>query len=301
MLSFVLFEWAQFDWIAFMPIEVGFLVVLIIIIRILRRNFRWGATQVSHVHSEKITYLDYPMIRYQKIMDPDAQMESEHQNSRLLLVPPLSSDKQKNYHLAQALALLGWDVYQATSGLLNHLTHVNAEDSNSEPGFEVFMKKLAFSAVVVFDYGIDPIFHAMGFADYHHLHNSQVKWILIRPTLEWADINPLWHIIPFSYRWWTKLQMQASKSIKNLSTFKPVNQNIPPETEKITNVYCIEPSRTWLSSEGKQHLKMWQKMFLKHHDRQVFQFSLGGWTFFRNETVVLGLLAQILQKTKKIE
>ena len=297
MLGLVIFEWAQFDWIKAMPIEVGILVFLIIVIRILRRNFRWGATQVSHVHSEKITYLDFSMIRYQKILDPDAQSESEPQNSRLLLVPPLSSDKQKNYHLAQALTLLGWDVYQANAGLLHNLTRENAEESNSEPRFIGFMEKFAFSAVVAFDYGIDPIFHAMGFADYHHISNSPVKWILIRPTLEWADINPLWRIVPFSYRWWTKLRMLGPISTKIPSLFKPKSLPIiPPETEKLTNVYCIEPSRTWLSAEGKLHLKMWQKMFLKHHDQQIFQFSIGGWTFFRNETVVLGLIAQILQK-----
>jgi hypothetical protein len=295
MLGFVIFEWAQFDWIKAMPIEVGILVFLIIVIRLLRRNFRWGATQVSHIHLENITYLNFPLSRYIKISDPDNQNDA--QPRRLLLVPPLSSDKQKNYHLAQAIALLGWDVYQANSNLLHHLTHFPVEDSNSQIGLAAFMDHYGFTAAILFDYAINPIFHTLGFDDYHHISNSRVKWILIRPTLEWADINPLWRIVPFSYRWWTKLRMLGAKSVKNLSSITSTDPPvIPSETEKIENVYCIEPSRTWLSPEGKQHLKMWQKMFLKHHDQQVFQFSLGGWTFFRNETVVLGLLAQILQK-----
>ena len=123
-----------------------------------------------------------------------------------------------------------------------------------------------------------------------------VKWILIRPTLEWSDINPLWRIPPLSYRWWTKLWMMGFRSTKALHEGTPKVPRLPSETEKLSNVYFIEPSRTWLSSEGKQHLKMWHKLFLKHPARQVFRFSNGGWTFFRNETVVLGLLAQILQK-----
>ncbi|MHA1563529.1 MAG: hypothetical protein ACTSPA_15615, partial [Promethearchaeota archaeon] len=276
--------WTQIDWIKWMPVEIAVLLFLIILIRIIRRLTRWGSIKISHVREglwdyngmKYHTYFKSNSLETVEIAErTDRKSEKSQLNNRILLIPPLMDKIIKGNHLATAITMIGHDVVVLNHNNVQDFCKDQINRDNTKLDFEKFLLEGQFSTVIIFDWSIFPIFKLMGFYE-NQPYNKDLKnisWILIRPTLKWSDIESIWKIIPFTGIWFSKLRFLK---------------------------FQIQPSKSWLSEDGEKNLINYQKNCLKISKNEIFQFSQGNWAFFRNETIVLGIIIQeILKKERK--
>ncbi|MHA1475843.1 MAG: hypothetical protein ACTSQ5_11740 [Promethearchaeota archaeon] len=309
----ILFEWTQIDWIKWMPVEIAVLLFLIILIRIIRRLTRWGSIKISHVREglwdyngmKYHTYFKSNSLETVEIAErTDRKSEKSQLNNRILLIPPLMDKIIKGNHLATAITMIGHDVVVLNHNNVQDFCKDQINRDNTKLDFEKFLLEGQFSTVIIFDWSIFPIFKLMGFYE-NQPYNKDLKnisWILIRPTLKWSDIESIWKIIPFTGIWFSKLRFlkfQKNFYKKCSKIFNDITNNTNTIDNK-RNFLFIQPSKSWLSEDGEKNLINYQKNCLKISKNEIFQFSQGNWAFFRNETIVLGIIIQeILKKERK--
>jgi len=308
MLLTILFEWTQIDWIKWMPVEIAVLFFLIILIRIIRRLTRWGSIKISHVREGDWEYNGMKYHTYfksntletaEKSDRKDKKSDKSQINNRILLIPPLMDKIIKGNHLATAITMLGHDVVALNHNNVQDFCKDQIKNDNFRLDFEKFLIEGQFSTVILFDWSIFPIFKLLGFYDNKPYNKdlNNISWILIRPTLKWSDIKSIWKIIPFTGIWFSTLRfLRFQKNFyKNSSSiFKNVANN-QIENDK-RNFLFIQPSKSWLSKDGENNLINYQKNYLNITQNEIFQFSKGNWAFFRNETMVLGIIIQEILK-----
>ena len=316
MLITIFFKWTQIDWIKWMPVEIAVLLFLIILIRLIRRLTRWGSIKISHVREG---VWDYNGIKYHsyhtsyesntlETLDNQSEKSQRNNNSnnRILLIPPLMDNIIKGNHLATAITMLGKDViilnHKNVQNFCKYQTDRKNEENSENIGseFEKFLLEGRFSTVILFDWSIFPIFKLLGFYDNQPFNKdlSNISWILIRPTLKWSDIKSIWKIIPFTGIWFSKLRFLKFQKYfyKHSSPVFKNNASIPDINDNQRNFLFIQPSSSWLSEDGEKNLVIFQEKCLEVSESNIFQFSRGNWTFFRNETIVLGIIIQIILK-----
>ena len=306
----ILFEWTQIDWIKWMPVEIAVLLFLIILIRIIRRLTRWGSIKISHV---KEGVWDYNGMKYhtyfksnsvETVDRTEIRSEKSQKIDRILLMPPLMDKIIKGNHLATAITMLGHDVVVLNHSNVQNFCKDQLNRDNIKLNFEKFLLDGQFSTIILFDWSIYPIFKLLGFYDNQPSNKDlkNISWILIRPTLKWSDIRSIWKIIPFTGIWFSKLRFLKFKKkfYKECSQiFNDITNNTNIVDNK-RNFLFIQPSKSWLSEDGEKNLINYQKNCLKISKNEMFQFSQGNWAFFRNETMVLGIIIQeILKKERK--
>jgi len=313
MIMTILFEWTQIDWIKWMPVEIAVLLFLIILIRTIRRLTRWGSVKVSHVRQgiweydgmKYHTFYKSNNIETAEITEgTDRKSEKSQINNRILLIPPLMDKIIKGNHLATAITMLGHDVVVLNHKNVQDFCKDQINNDKTKLDFEKFLLAGQFSTVILFDWSIFPIFKLMRFYE-NQPYNQDLKnisWILIRPTMKWSDIKSIWKIIPFTGIWFSTLRFlkYQKKFYKNSSSdFKIITNNTIEIDNSITKndndqkkFLFIQPSKSWLSKEGENNLINYQKNYLKISQNEIFQFSQGNWAFFRNETMVLGIIIQ---------
>ena len=338
MLIMILFQWVQIDWIKWMPVEIAVLLGLIIIIRIMRRLTRWGPVRISHVTEGLWDYSGKSFRIYKKSNPFEPEYQEKHKsiektenneidskekkkNGKILLIPPVPPTPnakrfEKGNHVATAIAMLGHDVIILNPKNLQNffMKHDNGHESKSGLDFGRFLVDGDFSMVVLFDWAIYPVFKQLGFFGEHEVEKKllDISWILIRPTLKWSDIKPIQKIIPFTDIWIYILQFLGvrSKFFRNDADDGESGSKSELKTELKTELFnnnvkfkkmvFIEPSRTWLSPTGIKNLQIFQEKYINNPNEDIFQFKKGNWTFFRNETIVLGIIIQkIIEMDKK--
>jgi hypothetical protein len=314
MLMTILFEWTQIDWIKWMPVEIAVLLFLIILIRIIRRMTRWGSVKISHVREG---VWDYNGMKYHIYFKSNSletseiterKSEKSQKNDRILLIPPLMDKIIKGNHLATAITMLGHDVVVLNHKNIHDFCKDQKNKENIRLDFEKFLLDGQFSTVILFDWSIFPIFKLMGFYENQPYIKDlkNISWILIRPTLKWSDIKSIWKIFPFTGIWFSTLRfLKFQKNFyKNPSSiFKNIADN-PIKSDISTTLndndqkkfLFIQPSKSWLSEDGENNLIHYQEKYLKISKNEIFQFSKGNWAFFRNETMVLGIIIQEILK-----
>ncbi|QEE14449.2 hypothetical protein DSAG12_00262 [Promethearchaeum syntrophicum] len=310
----ILFEWTNIDWIKWMPVEIAVLLFLIILIRIIRRLTRWGPVKISHVKEGVWDYDGKKYHTYYKsnpLENIEKLNEKSHNENKILLIPTLMDKIIKGNHLATAITMLGHEIILLDHKHMHDLCKDQMNSENNSRDFEKFLLEGGFSTVILFDWSIFPIFKSLGFYDNHSINQDllNISWILIRPTLKWSDIKSIWKMIPFTGIWFSKLrflifQKKFYKKIK--PAFKNGSNNSRKRDNSIIldnsqrNFLFIQPSNSWLSKEGEKNLEDYQKKYFKVLKEDIFQFSHGNWSFFRNETMVLGIIIQeILKKDRK--
>ncbi len=312
----ILFKWTEIDWIKWMPVEVAVLLFLIISIRIIRRLTRWSSIKISHVREG---LWDYNGIKYhsyyksnplETVDRTERKSENSQKNDRILLIPPLMDKIKMGNHLATAITMLGHDVIVLDRNKVLDFCKNNEDGEKIGLDFEKFLLEGHFSTVILFDWSIFPIFKLLGFNENQPLKKNllNISWILIRPTLKWNDIRSIWKIIPFTGIWFSKLCFlkfqknfynKSSQVFKNDVSNPDKSDNTTIKNNSLKNFRFIQPSNSWLSKEGEKNLVNYQKNFLKISNSDIFQFSQGNWTFFRSETIVLGIIIQDILKNKK--
>ena len=308
----ILFNWTQIDWIKWMPVEIAVLLLLIILIRLIRRLTRWGSIKISHVREGVWDYRGTKYHSYHtsyksnSLEIVDIQNEKTHKNNnnnnndRILLIPPLMENIIKGNHLATAITMMGQDVIVLNHNDVQDFCKDLKNGENNNINFKNFLLEGRFSTVILFDWSIFPIFKLLGFYDNQPLNKdlSNISWVLIRPTLKWSDITSIWKTIPFTGIWFSKLRFLKFQNnfYKQQSLVFKKSASISDVGDNQRKIIFIQPSRSWLSKDGEKNLVNYQKNCLEVSESDIFQFSQGSWTFFRNETIVLGIIIQIILK-----
>ncbi|UYP45994.1 hypothetical protein NEF87_002279 [Candidatus Lokiarchaeum ossiferum] len=306
----IFFNWVTVNWLVWMPIQIIIIIILIFILRLLRRRHRWGPIEVSHVHEEYWHFQDQKIPCYVK-SSPNREKTSQvtaknvpyrpiNQNScpKILFFPPIFAKTQQKYYLSMSLALLGFDVITISADQLCKL-FPNAHGSSKT--FQTILQELKISKVIAFDYAISPIMQIYSNISTLEREKLKLKWIFIRPTLNWNFIQPSNHLLPFTYPWISRKKL--SKYSSWYFSLFPLNsklnisvdmQSLPSPTLFKDSIRFINPSFTWISPKFLKVQQDWMEQTLTVPNIQCITFTKGNWCFFRNETVVLGYIAQFL-------
>lgn len=306
----IFFNWVTVNWLLWMPIQVIVVVILILILRLLRRRHRWGPIELSHVHVEYFHFQDQTIPCYVKSspnLEGNSQVRkkeiryqpADHVSSpKILLFAPIFAKTQEKYYLSISLALLGFDVITISADQLRSLFPNVQESSNS---FQLILRDLNISRVVAFDYAISPIMQLYSNITKSERDKLSVKWIFLRPTLDWKYIQSSSKLIPFTYPWISRIKLSHYLSWYSSLTSSKSNlndsvgiQSLPSPSLFKDSVRYITPSRSWISPAFLNQQQDWIDQTLSESDDKCIAFTTGNWCFFRNETVVLGYIAQFL-------
>jgi hypothetical protein len=287
----LLVQWFIIDWITVLPIIIGILLLVILLMRTIRRLSRWGPVHVSHVQEDILDFLEDHIPIYRKVypLDPlHPEMIPESINhQKIIYIPSLFAWIKHGNHVASALAVLGYDVVVLFP---NQLAKWSKNEGLSEK-LKVFFNEIRPKAVIAFDYAI-PLFIS-NMREYE----EQISWILIRPTFNWKDIRPLISFLPGSPRWFSKIALIIYR-IRNKFPFPVVDSKFEELNSKKTNtpqrmISFIHPEQSWLSKNALKSFNPWIQ-FIKGELQEEIHFSQGGWSFYRQETVLFGVLNRIL-------
>ncbi len=303
--SMIYFNWVDINWHFWMPVQIAVVVFLILLLRFLRRQHRWGAVGVSHVHMEEWGLENQSLSCYVKTSpnldenpfspkDIPQYNPSDHRSTpKILLFTPLFAITQKKNYLATSLALFGFDVITISSKQIRSLF---SSPTKSPLTLKKLIQELHITSIVAFDYAISPVLHIFSNIEESDRNSLTIKWIFLRPTLDWTFIRPLWQFVPFTYQWISRLKLLSYQS-----WYKSLIQGnngviLPPSFFKGRMRYLLS-QRTWISNVHDLEQQRWMDDTLTAPQLHQIHFTHGNWTFFRNETVVLGYLAQFLHES----
>lgn len=292
----ILIEWYQTDWFFYLPIILAILLVAILFLRVLRRATRWRAVDISHVWLTKdpadsnglIFYIrkdsmeEPPEVSLKKVTDPTVPS--------ILLILPLGTDPENKNYFASSLAVAGWNVIVLPSSSI--ISWIN--DQQFDINFKNLLIKYSISAGIIFDFACPLILQ------YLNNNPNPIRWIFMRLTWSWENIQSLKKSIPFSVIWWAKIgyqsfRKQISKQIY-LDSMKSMH-NITAEsllTDKKLECYLIQPSSTWLDKEGNRYIDDLTEILNRSEKFRSVQIDNTDWTFYPQETIVMGWILRFL-------
>jgi hypothetical protein len=295
----IFIEWYHTDWNLYLPVIIGIILIVILFLRILRRLTRWGPVSVSHVIKQKIEFQNTTITIYQhQIPSETNNNESGIENldpaslgKNLLLIPPLSVNGEHNYHLAVSLAITGWKVVVLTPNQVNHIINID----NLEL-FNQMIQEFNITKAIIFDYAIPNVIQILlnvNIVDNSSLPLSNINWCFIRPMLNWLEIKHWYQILPLSAMWWSRLKLMQ---------FNPTSKIVNNQISEISNLvkvnlsrfFFIEPQISWLTHQGQNQFNDLKMVDPEQEHGHFFKINDGGWSFYRQETLVLGYILKIL-------
>jgi hypothetical protein len=219
----------------------------------------------------------------------------------LLLIPPLHTKIEKNNYIAVSLALLGWNVFGINPVLLAKWANPNIKSQD----FISLLKKYRIQIILVFDYAFPIIMQFLQKMDPESIELLHLKIICFRPTISYQSIQKLWQLVPFSEIWWSRCFLsQFLRKNRYINTLQKASGSL--ESGMITypiipqiDYFFIHPSKTWLTTEAQNQLTHFKPKRVIDNFQNNILISQGGWTFYGQETIILGWIAAILSNFKK--
>ncbi|MCF2139177.1 MAG: hypothetical protein K9W44_03905 [Candidatus Lokiarchaeota archaeon] len=303
------FQWEHIDWIKWMPVEVGVLFILIIFIRLLRRYRRWNKVILSHVVQKEWKMENYSGNLYQYGLNDEflgleiernslSQLQNklvDSQQYHFFMIAPLQGGKKVESLIGSTLALLNAKVWTMSPSNFYKLL-----ERNSSPieFLQKFLIDNEIDTIILFDHSIFPYFSTI--LNYpEHYSFPKLKYIFIRPTWIWSDIKSFFSLI------WTPLQaiyylylIPFRKIYKKYTSSKIETTSLK---SLIKDLLCIFPAKNWVNSkENDIFSELVSSISERNEIREnisinEFRFTKGDWWFFRNETVIIGLIARFLK------
>ncbi len=279
------FEWQRIDWIKWMPIEVLVLLGLIILIRFLRWIFRWGPVSSSHLQKDRYQIGEFTLYKYQKVQENTIETPASqlNMNPSILFIPPLTAQFKDFDHLAGALALTGFPVLVLSPSNLRKIW-ISHDSANY---LQKCCEENVITHIIVCDIAVPLI--TKGLQNYPH----PLTWICLRPTFSWATIRPIWKLIQTPTLFLSKVLLHI-RFFHSYSAFSSLNafEWLP---RKEDHGIFILPSSSWITPQGIEQMEEWWENSPQHDRFQIIHIKKGGWSFFRNETVVFGYILRILR------
>lgn len=308
------FQWERIDWIKWMPVEVGVLLVLIIFIRLLRRFRRWNRVETSHVSISNWQLGNFSGNLYQNQLNPNFPSEipvpkhsrepikNPSEKKSILLISPVQASAKVESLMASSLALAGSSVFSISP---KKFYKIIGDPLHAGNFFTDFIKKYSVKTVVLFDHAIFPYFSCFlgddSLSSDSNFHSKDSKpelfpnlnYILVRPLWTWNEIrnwfrlliNPLQalyylHLLPYKGVYKSRLGSSQIAGIDSVNA--SVNQ-----------ILCIYPAKSWLKTGADDKVNSWADSI----EAEVYNFSEGDWWFFRNETILIGIMADFIHRT----
>lgn len=321
----LLFQWETIDWEKWMPLEVAVLLVLILFIRILRRFRRWSAVRSSHV---SVTPWDWNSIsgyRYIRQLDPSfpfklaekktgeiviKQFESSSINpsegrstTQILYIHSLCFHRPKYHPIPSSLALMGHNVISLTPSAFYSLI---SEKDNAENNFFMFLQHQNISTIIAFDHALAPLLDLLSDSVLSSSKTpliSPPRLIFIRPTGSWDTIKSAGKLLFHPLQLFTRLKLTHLQ--RKYSTLTTLRNNVADSLDlpikfAFRALAFIFPKKSWQTQEGAMKLQQWEEYMMESSTAACpvtsYHFTQGDWWFYRNETVVLGLLSQFLSR-----
>ncbi|MHA1777428.1 MAG: hypothetical protein ACTSWC_11685 [Promethearchaeota archaeon] len=311
------FQWERINWVKWMPVEVGVLLILILFIRLLRRYRRWNQVEISHVKKSVWKWQEYCGNFYEnqinlqfsknipiELSSPKIEGNSL-KNHHLLFIPPVQGSLRVESVMASSLAICGISVWSIPPKIFYKIL---AHPNHAREFFLQFIEEHSIDTVILFDHAIFPYFSCL-ISD--HSINSSLKenirrldYILIRPFWDLSNIknflklicNPLQALYFLNFLRYRRVFLQLSK-FKHNNPDDYTNLSIPKiqaYKQIIRRILCIHPAKSWLTSSAHQQITKWTHSL----SGEEFTFSRGDWWFFRNETILLGIIAKFIHLSR---
>jgi hypothetical protein len=289
----IMLQWYQIDWVIWLPVILLILLGVILLLRILRRLTRWGSVNTTNIKCFVKTFEGGKYAKYILQFDCCEEISStepastknnlSNSSKNVLIIPPLGVKGEKNYHLAMALAINKWDVLVLSPRLALNWVENKPTSTKLKSNLTRYIKSNHISHIILFDYAMCPILNEIQ----KEISNLQIdRLICIRPTLNWSHIRPFWHFLPFSERWWAVLKLKI-----HYSKYRKINDlrdcAVKLLEKEITSV--ISPNKSWNTDTG---IKIIEKINIA----DLYEFQSGGWSFYRQETILFALILQKLNK-----
>lgn len=308
------FSWVDIDWIKWMPLEVLVLAILIFIIRILRRTFRWKNIQISRTFKEKkgtnigeITIYGQQEVNLAlstndsifKNYSITLRTSPQKQAKKILYIPGLTGFSKHSNFLPQSCTLLGYDVLQITP---NQFSILQIEYHQDPDSFFRFLSKENIHIVICFDYASPFFFSIMKSSEKSNEFSrylNQIQWIFIRPLFEWHQLRNRFQFVPFTIGWFNllKLKLYLRKSSKKYLIEESLKYDdlrlIFQECQKIA---LIVPRKFSLSPKQEKMLILLDDLVDNEDFENLIYYNIqkGDWDFYQNETVLIGLISNLL-------
>lgn len=308
------FSWVEIDWVKWMPVEVLVLFIMIFLIRILRRTYRWKNIEVSHTSQFKKTtpFGEFTVYNQQDVNLSKLNLNSNFEDysieieafplkteNRILYIPGLSGFSRRSNFVQQSLSLLGYEVIEVTPKQFYKLALSFKKDPTA---FSTFLLQENIKTIIGFDYSTSIFLSLIQ----EHKNNSDfsrvlknIRWIFIRPLFSWEKINNRFLFFPFTIGWFNLIFLK--NYIRKLLRTHLIGKKFS-QSDLMKNIYffkklnIIIPRKFHLSQAQKEIVNFLANSYVKKEfvNFTYFEFQKGDWDFYQNETVLLGLLSDIL-------
>jgi hypothetical protein len=261
----LLVDWYRIDWVQWGYFTVSLGLGLVLLLRFLRVKFRWGSVDAKGIEMRAEEVSGCNVIRY--VLDGEHRCPGHEPPPKLLLLPPMVGKPMKAAHLAVALAFLGFEVCLVHPRQLSH--------KNWEP-LTTLVATGGFSRIIAFDLTCPAALNALATTP-----SKVTQFVGIRPLLGENPLS-LMHVQPMS----TQFLYLVAARLKGLDVPQCNLEDVP------VNLQCsfLVPNGTMGSESSLAHLKGWTRA----RAGDVLELPRGGWTFFGQETLVLGWLSRVL-------
>ncbi len=256
----------------------------------IRRLTRWGKVEVNTITSQTINFQGITLEKYLNTQSKEAKNSVDP----ILLFPPLCQKKySKKNHIASALAIYGVDIYLLSPE--NAYTLFKAEN-HGDSGICSLIKDLGIRTIILFDWSIPVMFNHFKFEKFENL---SLNFILIRPTFEYKEIMGISRIIPFTNRWFYTFLFDIKKWKDVIPQHKAsLIKKMADKNYEFLHHHkytLINPEKSWLKTDA--HLDLKNSMSkLSENLKNISSYSIkkGGWSFYRQETIVFGLILKAI-------
>ena len=295
-------QWLQVDWFTIQLVLFALLTGLIIILRLIRRFTRWREVKTSEIRKEVVQSNRLNLTKY---FPPFNNSSHRVKENRILFISPLSYFSCIRYYLPQSLSLLGFEVFLLSSKEILQTYH-KSNNNNIKMEFGKIIKDLSIKHIIIFDWVIPLILKEL-MREKDHVKTKNLNIIFVRPTFSWKNVKRLWNFVPFSSRWIQRLILNHFPNLLRLdlnvnpshNSYAQKNLDFFQKNEEFLSKHTfliINSEKSWLSAsrslEMNDILSSLDEKFSNFH---YYQFTKGGWTFYRQETLLFGLIARDLR------
>lgn len=278
----IFINWYRIDWFFWDWIFIGLLILSVLILRLFRRIFRWKNVEIHGIQTESKSLEMVPklVIVYKKECD---QTESNQYKSTIMVFSSLFGSKRTIHSFAKSLCLAHGKVFLVDFSML--VKQINKHSLNVL--LQSIVRLIHEESIQNF---IFMDISSLLFWKFHQLNQKlmeQAKILFIRPIFTLKElISPLSTEALFAGGPFLLFRLRLlfySSQLKSLFEEPPITD--------MFNLDLPNPYR-FLVLPKKSMDRSVEKFISNdiNNKSQIIHFSNGGWSFYKQETMIMGIL-----------